>query len=395
MPGPGVIRSPNSSRQRFDGLLQQDPFRRATSSCTSATRATLPTRSTTSPSRSVAVLASGAAHVSLIEPLSRRCDPRRARWAVAVDRRAQRPARRGFIDRPGITETLAAEQDAAKVREHFQIATYEDTARCWTRTSAVMGRDFVGSASTSNPWFRIRVRATHGSSASTPATFVVRVRHNSIDDWDLQIVRSAWWVPGDKHITDSPGERWRVVCVPVDVCTHATHGRHRPRDRPAIRGVGAERNALCSIAPCKRDTMTGRSRARDQTETERRAIVDAVGHSGPWLDGGHHSRSPASSWAVAVPSTATALQATGANQPSAPSAFASLKNCSARASTGRRTSWSRHRDRPRDVHVRDRDQDGDAQNPRGSFGRAHGDDWRRSARGASTPKRRGCTATGR
>lgn len=91
----------------------------------------------------------------------------------------------------GWPEILEAEQDAStRVREHFQISTYEDTTRCWTRASAVMGSiDFVGSAGTSDPWFRVRVRATHGTSAGTPASFILRVRHNSLDDWDLKITK--------------------------------------------------------------------------------------------------------------------------------------------------------------------------------------------------------------
>lgn len=48
---------------------------------------------------------------------------------------------------------------------------------------------------------------------------------------------------------------------------------------------------------------------------------------GQWFDGaGTTAGSPVSSWAARAPSTATALQATGANQPSAPAAVASLKN---------------------------------------------------------------------
>lgn len=91
----------------------------------------------------------------------------------------------------GWPEILEAEQDAStRQREHFQIATYEDTTRCWTRASAVMGSiDFAGSAGTSDPWFRVRVRATHGTAASTPASFILRVRHSSLDDWDLKITK--------------------------------------------------------------------------------------------------------------------------------------------------------------------------------------------------------------
>lgn len=91
----------------------------------------------------------------------------------------------------GITETLTAEQDAAAtVREHFQIATYEDTALCWTRASAAQGAvNFVGSAGTSDPWFRVRVRAVHGTSASTPASFTLRVRYRSTADGSLYLSR--------------------------------------------------------------------------------------------------------------------------------------------------------------------------------------------------------------
>jgi hypothetical protein len=52
---------------------------------------------------------------------------------------------------------------------------------------------------------------------------------------------------------------------------------------------------------------------------------DAFG--GQWFDGAVATvGSPVSSWAARTPSTATALQATGANQPNAPAAVASLKN---------------------------------------------------------------------
>lgn len=52
---------------------------------------------------------------------------------------------------------------------------------------------------------------------------------------------------------------------------------------------------------------------------------DAFG--GQWFDGAVATvGSPVSSWAARTPSTATALQATGANQPNAPAAVAALKN---------------------------------------------------------------------
>jgi hypothetical protein len=91
----------------------------------------------------------------------------------------------------GITEALTAEQDAAtRVREHFQIATYEDTARCWTRASAAQGAiNFVGSAGATDPWFRVRVRAVHGTSAATPAAFTLRVRYRSTAAGSLFLVR--------------------------------------------------------------------------------------------------------------------------------------------------------------------------------------------------------------
>ncbi len=91
----------------------------------------------------------------------------------------------------GWPEILEAEQDAStRQREHFQIATYEDTTRCWTRASAVMGAiTFAGSAGASDPWFRVRVRATHGTSAGTPATFTLRVRYASTATGTLRVTR--------------------------------------------------------------------------------------------------------------------------------------------------------------------------------------------------------------
>lgn len=75
--------------------------------------------------------------------------------------------------------------------------------------------------------------------------------------------------------------------------------------------------------------MTGRSRARDRSRPSGGAPLWTpwANLGGQWFDGaGTTAGSPVSSWAARAPSTATALQATGANQPSAPAAVASLKN---------------------------------------------------------------------
>lgn len=91
----------------------------------------------------------------------------------------------------GVPQILTAEQDAStRQREHFQLATYEDTTRCWTRASAAQGAiNFVGSAGATDPWFRVRVRAVYGTSAATPATFTLRVRYSSTAAGSLYLVR--------------------------------------------------------------------------------------------------------------------------------------------------------------------------------------------------------------
>lgn len=76
--------------------------------------------------------------------------------------------------------------------------------------------------------------------------------------------------------------------------------------------------------------MTGRSRARDRSRPAGGAPVSFlpwVDLGGQWWDGASGTTgSPVSAWAARSPSAAIALQATGANQPSAPAAVASLKN---------------------------------------------------------------------
>lgn len=94
----------------------------------------------------------------------------------------------------GVIEYLTGEQDArVKVRQHVQIATYEDTGVAWYRGSLTIGAlNWAGGIGTGySPQFRIRVRAPMGVSASTPATFTVVVRHNSTEDWTLRVVRAV------------------------------------------------------------------------------------------------------------------------------------------------------------------------------------------------------------
>ena len=202
--GAGVIAVPElGGIAPLDGstaLLQQDPFRVARQQYSALVHlgdvgdvADQIHDLTVTISQSGSYSHSGAAHVSLIELPVATLRPETGEVGLllpSIDARTDLHDGDSSIG-SGITETLAAEQDAAtRVREHVQIATYEDTARCWTRASASMGAiDFVGSASTANPWFRIRVRGTHGSIASMPATFTIRVRYNSSDDWDLRITR--------------------------------------------------------------------------------------------------------------------------------------------------------------------------------------------------------------
>lgn len=202
--GAGVIAVPElGGIAPLDGstaLLQQDPFRVARQQYSALVHlgdagdvADQIHDLTVTISQSGSYSHSGAAHVSLIELPVATLRPETGEVGLllpSIDARNDLHDGDSSIG-SGITETLAAEQDAAtRVREHFQIATYEDTARCWTRASATMGAiDFVGSAGTANPWFRIRVRGTYGSSASAPATFTIRVRYNAIDDWDLRITK--------------------------------------------------------------------------------------------------------------------------------------------------------------------------------------------------------------
>lgn len=92
-----------------------------------------------------------------------------------------------------VPELLTGEQDAAiKVREHWQIATYEDTAQAWSTTSAAMAAiNWVGSVGNAySPIHRVRVRAIHGTSAASPAAFTLRVRYYSTDAGTLRVVKS-------------------------------------------------------------------------------------------------------------------------------------------------------------------------------------------------------------
>lgn len=89
----------------------------------------------------------------------------------------------------GITETIAAEQDAAtRVRVHWQIGTYESTTLCWSRSSASIGPlDFV-SVGTSDPVFRVRVPKIH---EGINAKFLLRVRYNSTAAATFRVVRGV------------------------------------------------------------------------------------------------------------------------------------------------------------------------------------------------------------
>lgn len=92
------------------------------------------------------------------------------------------------------TEILTAEQRASvRTRWHWQIGTYEDTSYAWTRSSSTTGAlDWVGSVGTAvDPKFRIRVPAVYGTSASTPATFTLRVRYRSTKDGTFRVVRTV------------------------------------------------------------------------------------------------------------------------------------------------------------------------------------------------------------
>lgn len=89
----------------------------------------------------------------------------------------------------GITEAIAAEQDAAtRVRVHWQIGTYENTALCWSRSSATVGPlDFVNVGS-NDPAFRVRVPRIH---EGITAKFLLRVRYNSTALGTFRVVRSV------------------------------------------------------------------------------------------------------------------------------------------------------------------------------------------------------------
>ena len=91
----------------------------------------------------------------------------------------------------GVPELLTAEQDTLRTRWHWQIATYEDTAYAWTRSSATIGQlDWVGTVGTSvDPVFRVRVPAIYGASAS--ATFKLRIRYWSTEDGTVRVVRDV------------------------------------------------------------------------------------------------------------------------------------------------------------------------------------------------------------
>ena len=94
----------------------------------------------------------------------------------------------------GATEILTAEQRAStRVRWHWQVATYEDTTYAWTRSSSTTGAiDWVGSVGTAvDPKFRLRVPAVYGTSASTPATFTLRVRYRSTKGGTFRVVRTT------------------------------------------------------------------------------------------------------------------------------------------------------------------------------------------------------------
>lgn len=94
----------------------------------------------------------------------------------------------------GVIEYLTGEQDArTKIRQHVQIATYEDTGVAWYRGSTTVGAlNWAGGIGTGySPKFRIRVRAPMGTSAATPAAYTLLVRHNSNEDWTLRVVRAV------------------------------------------------------------------------------------------------------------------------------------------------------------------------------------------------------------
>lgn len=94
----------------------------------------------------------------------------------------------------GAPEILTAEQRAStRTRWHWQIATYEDTTYAWTRSSSTTGAiNWVGTVGTAvDPKFRVRVPAVYGTSASTPATFTLRVRYRSTKNGTFRVVRTT------------------------------------------------------------------------------------------------------------------------------------------------------------------------------------------------------------
>ena len=205
--GAGVIAVPElGGLAPLDGstaLLQQDPFRVARNTHSALVHlgdagdvADAIHDITVTISQSGSYSHSGAAHVSLIELPVATLRPETGEVGLLLP---SIDARNDLHDGDssngsGITETLTAEQDAAtRVREHFQIATYEDTAYAWTRSSSTTGAiNWVGSVGTSvDPKFRLRVPAVYGTSASTPATFTLRVRYRSTKDGTLRVVRTT------------------------------------------------------------------------------------------------------------------------------------------------------------------------------------------------------------
>jgi len=87
----------------------------------------------------------------------------------------------GSADR-GTRAFLLAERSArTRVREHWQVSTYEDIADCWTRASSTFGA--INWGSSLEPRWRMRLRAVYGASAA----FTLRVRYRSSDSGDLRL----------------------------------------------------------------------------------------------------------------------------------------------------------------------------------------------------------------
>ena len=126
----------------------------------------------------------------------------------------------------GTVDILTAEQDTLRTRWHWQIATYEHTSYAWTRASATIGQiDWVGSCGSGiDPVFRVRVPAIYGTSAGTPATFIVRVRYNSTGSPTLRVVRKV--VGGGTSNFDFPlpttGGAWDTDNTPITLRTDGT-----------------------------------------------------------------------------------------------------------------------------------------------------------------------------